>query len=56
MQDERVGLVNEVQLLSYMARSERVVSCDHDHLQDSAQGLAGKVCWAELLPWPHSYS
>lgn len=38
MQDERVGLVNEVQLLSYMACSERVVSCDHDHLQDRAQG------------------
>jgi hypothetical protein len=38
MQDERVGFVNEVQLLSYMACSEGVVSCDHDHLRDRKQG------------------
>lgn len=52
MQDERVGLVDEVQLLSYVARSEGVVSCDHDHLQGGARdtGFTGKTCWAELLP------
>lgn len=34
MQDERVGLINEVQLLSHVAGSEWVVPCDHDHLGD----------------------
>lgn len=56
MQDERMGLVNEMQFLSYMACSEWVVSCDHDNLGHKAQGLAENICWEELLPWPHSSS
>lgn len=33
LQDQRVCLFNEVQLLGHMAGSERVVTCDHDHLR-----------------------
>lgn len=45
LQDQRLSLLNEMQLLSHMAGSERVVTCDHDHL-----GRRQKLRRSELQP------
>jgi hypothetical protein len=45
LEDKRVGLFNEVQLLSHVAGGEWVVTCDHDHLRgrgvEAGQGGSG---------------
>lgn len=45
LQDECVGLLNEVQLLGHMAGGEWVVPRDHDHLGDRGGAQQGR-------PWP----
>lgn len=51
LQDQRLGLLDEVQLPSHVAGSEWVVTCDHDHLRRRQTlrraGLSGQNCSLE---------
>lgn len=50
LQDQRVSLFNEVQLLSHVAGSERVVTCDHDHLGRGRRLSGAGLRASELQP------
>lgn len=51
LQDQRLGLLDEAQLPSHVAGSERVVSRDHDHLRRRRAlrraGPSGQSCGLE---------